>query len=100
VGLQGRELASGVLVKVRDFSTKAMAIESSERLKANQPMEIELHHDNATFTIHGVPVRSDRVMAASGAVFLTAVEVRWTTPQERSQFENFLWSVPRAQRQG
>ena len=99
-GLVGIERKTGQTVRVRDFSTKAIAIESGERILSNQSIELELQHADQTFVIHGVSVRSDRALSNGKGCWLTAVEVRWASPHERSQFETFLWSAPRAQGQG
>lgn len=88
-------------ITLRDFNLKAVAIESRNRILANKPVELELQHEGNSLVIHGMPIRSDRIVGRSGnATWLTAVEVRWSTPQERSQFEAFLWAVPRSSRQG
>ena len=100
MNLTGLERVSGTAVTVRDFSTKSLAIESTARIAPNQLLEIDLQHDDQTFTVRGMPTRSDRVPGRAGApLWLTAVEVRCATPQERSQFESFLWLVPRSARQ-
>lgn len=98
--LSGIERLSGTPITVRDFSTKALAILSGVPIVANQPVEIELEHGEQTFVIRGVPVRSDRVISRARAVWLTAVDVRWSSPQERSEFESLLWIVPRPTRRG
>ena len=100
-GLLGVERRTGRSVRVRDFNIEAVAIESSQRILANEPIEIELQHHDQTFVIHGVSVRSDRVLAKSDSgPWLTAIEVRWNSPHERAQFEAFLWAIPRSPRQG
>jgi hypothetical protein len=97
--LRGIERTTRAVVTVRDFSTKSLALESTAPLLTDQPLAIDLRHGDQTFTIYGVPKRSDRVPGRSGPpLWLTAVEVQWTTPRERSQFEAFLWSVPRSVR--
>jgi hypothetical protein len=98
-GLIGVERRTGRSVRVRDFSVKAVAIESSECIIANEAIEIELQHHDQTFVIQGVTVRSDRVAKGDSETWLTAIAVRWNSPQARAQFEAFLWSIPRSPRQ-
>lgn len=97
----GVERHSGQPVTLRDFSVKALAIESGERILPNETVEIELSHAGQTLVVTGTPVRSDRVLSASGrGVWLTPIAVQCNTPQERARFEVLVGTIPKSPRQG
>ena len=100
-GLQGIQSGSGATVRIRDFSSQSLAIESTVLVGVRKPIELEFPVGDQTFQLRGMVVRTDRLPSSeTSANYLMAIELAWHTPSERLHIAGFLNAIRKSVRQG
>jgi hypothetical protein len=98
-GLHGVEQESGAVVRIRDFSSQSIAVESPVHVGPGRPIALDFPVADQTFTLRGTVVRTDRLPPDNGRVnHLIVVEVAWYTAIERLQIAGFLNAIRRSVR--
>jgi len=98
-GLPGIELGSGAAVKIRDFSTEALALESSVQVATGKAVELEFPIGDQPFGLRGMVVRTDRLPSVAGVPnYLMVVALAWYTPVERLHIAAFLNAIRKSVR--
>ena len=86
-------------MRIRDFSSESIAVESAVQVAVGQPIELQFPVGGQTFTLAGVVTRTDRLPPLAGMPnFLIAVEAAWHTPVERLHIAGFLNAIRRSVR--
>ena len=92
----GVERGSGAPVRLRDFHSKFIALETTTPARMGQLMEVDLSLREHTVAVKGMPKRWERVAPVNGrSCYVTVLELRWTTTQERADVDKFIQSIPK-----
>ena len=92
--IQGVDLRSGATVRLRDFSGRSFAVESSDAMGDTRTREFEFPLGLGKIAFKGVPKRRERIGSVNGeARYLIAFEFTWKTPTGRAAIEQFVRSV-------
>jgi hypothetical protein len=92
----GVDRASGAPVRLRDFHSKFIAIETTAPARMGHLMEVDLSLRERTVAVRGMPKRWERVAPVNGhPCYITVLELRWTTTQERADVDKFIQSIPK-----
>ena len=98
-GLHGIERSSGAEVLVRDFSSEALAIESTAHLAPGRPIDLGFLIAGRTLTVRGTVVRIDRLPSLRGMAWcMTVIKLAWATPAERLEMAGFLSAIRKSVR--
>ena len=92
--IQGVDLTSGATVRLRDFSARGFAVESTDPMTDKRAREFEFPLGLGRIAFKGIPKRRARVGALKGKPsYLVAFEFTWKTGSGRAAIEQFVRSV-------
>ena len=92
--IQGVDLTSGATVRLRDFSARSFAVESSDAMSDKKTREFEFPLGLGKIAFKGIPKRRARIKGADGQpLYLIAFEFTWKTPTGRLAVEQFVRGV-------
>ena len=92
--IQGVDLSSGNTVRLRNFSARSFAVESSDPMTARRTREFEFPLGLGRIAFKGTPKRRERIRSVNGQpLYLVAFEFTWKTPPGRVVIEQFVRSV-------
>ena len=92
--IQGVDLNSGATVRLRDFSARSFAVESTEPMLDRRTREFEFPLGLGKIAFKGIPTRRERIGARTGKPrYLVAFDFTWKTPTGKVAIEQFVRSV-------
>ena len=92
--IQGVDLTSGGLVRLRDFSARSFAVETTDPMTDRRTREFEFPLGLGRIAFKGIPKRRARMGTLNGKPsYLVAFEFTWKTPTGRAAIEQFVRSV-------
>jgi hypothetical protein len=92
----GVDRASGAPVRLRDFHSTYIALETTSPARMGELMEVDLSLRDRTVIVKGQPRRWERVAPVNGQpCYVTVLQLRWATTQEHADVDSFIRSIPK-----